>query len=95
MCESHDIVDDYCSNHVLNMLVIWLGMFVCRNLCKWLCFSFFEGMQVIVLKVGFGSNCGLLWILENWWRIHESKDWIHIFMYFNCSFSWIKLLFCF
>jgi len=19
------------------MLVIWLGMFVCRNLCKWLC----------------------------------------------------------
>jgi len=31
---------------------------------------------MIVLKVGFGWNCWLLWILENWWRIHEFKDWI-------------------
>jgi len=46
MCENHDIVNDYCSKHVLD--ACYMIGFVCMS----------KYMQVIVLKVGFGSNCG-------------------------------------
>jgi len=75
MSENHDIVDDYCSNHVLN--ACYMIEYVCM----------LKSMQVIVLKVGFGWNFGLLWILENWWRIHEFKDLICVLKCFKCSFK--------
>jgi len=66
MCENHDIVRDYCSNHVLN--ACYMIAYDCM----------LKSMQLIMLKMGFGSNCWFLWILENWWRIHEFEDWIHV-----------------
>jgi len=33
MSENHDIV----FQNMILMLVIWLNMFVCWNLCNWLC----------------------------------------------------------
>jgi len=47
MSENHDIVDDNCSNHVLN--TCYMIGYIC--------------MLKVMLKVGFGWNCGLLWII--------------------------------
>jgi len=46
MCENHEIVDDYCPNHVLN------ACYMIEYLCM------LKSMQVTVLKMSFESNYG-------------------------------------
>ena len=75
MCENHYVVNDYCSKHVLDSC--YMNRYVCMS----------KSMQVIVLKTGFESNCGFLWILENWWWFHEFNDWICVLKCFECSFE--------
>jgi len=55
MSENHDIVDAYCSNHVINACYMVGYVYMLKS------------MQVIVLKVIFGWNCEFC----EFWKIDD------------------------